>query len=570
MKNAIAEDNRKNSHDPDGNKLPLNLILDQQLPGFHLCTMENEFSAFATQFQIDSIDQATEICMDGTFNFSSIKGDPQLLIFSGDVNGRHIPLLFLFVWGKSAQDYTLALQTTFIFLKRRNKNLSTKHFVFVVDFERAERTSLEMVFPGCTILCDHFHLFKNVNKNLKHRGLESSGLYQEIKKLTYAESEQEFKARWENIKMLCEDRTKENKNYGAFWTYFCRQYSENKEAWAVAFRGPDHKSAGTSKAESINNTLKTDIIKDLNSTSTVLRLSRLLFKWSEDLKEQICDLSQHAEYLKEHKRKRSKLSEYQEQPNDWESNKLQKTTVEPVTAPASQKASGPRCYFCNLQTAEKCTFRLCKQHCLKLPEPCHYKGHKDKSISVSEIKQIFEELIANKSTVSFTYFSRNDNFHASKRAVKLSQAIPKLPNNNDHVEEYFAAFDLEDDTQNEKSWKYSRIWPNKDDIEVSAGQLLSERDRIVKPQDEMTVEMHGNIDFSSSPSKISAPTSISESVNRTANNNAENDFGSQEIAPSSQRNRRPSSKFQNFYTFEDDSNPSSQQNSQSIHPENIE
>ena len=40
---------------------------------------------------------------------------------------------------------------------------------------------------------------------------------------------------------------------------------------------------------------------------------------------------------------------------------------------------------------------------------------------------------------------------ASKRRVKLSQSLPKLANNNDHLEEYFAAFDLDGDTQNEKT-----------------------------------------------------------------------------------------------------------------------
>ena len=44
---------------------------------------------------------------------------------------------------------------------------------------------------------------------------------------------------------------------------------------------------------------------------------------------------------------------------------------------------------------------------------------------------------------------------ASKRRVKLSQSVLKLANNNDHLEEYFAAFDLDDDTQNEK-----RVEPN--------------------------------------------------------------------------------------------------------------
>ena len=49
-----------------------------------------------------------------------------------------------------------------------------------------------------------------------------------------------------------------------------------------------------------------------------------------------------------------------------------------------------------------------------------------------------------------TYFSRNVNLDASKRRVKLSHSVLKLANNNDHLEEYFAAFDLDDDTQNEK------------------------------------------------------------------------------------------------------------------------
>ena len=49
-----------------------------------------------------------------------------------------------------------------------------------------------------------------------------------------------------------------------------------------------------------------------------------------------------------------------------------------------------------------------------------------------------------------TYFSRNVNLDASKRRIKLSHSVLKLANNNDHLEEYFAAFDLDDDTQNEK------------------------------------------------------------------------------------------------------------------------
>ena len=131
---------------------------------------ENEIIIFTCISNLQCLCDISEIIMDGTFrccpNFFK-----QLYTIHGHKDGNYIPLVFMFLPGKSEEIYHTCISALIKLCSE--KNLQFQPNVVHIDFEKMVITVISQLLPDSTIKCCRFHLAYTWWRQIQKVGLSS-------------------------------------------------------------------------------------------------------------------------------------------------------------------------------------------------------------------------------------------------------------------------------------------------------------------------------------------------------------------------------------------------------------